>query len=129
MNSGYLPAATIARLQNSDSVAVAATNGPRLLRDIEAGLHTTFQPVADWAEVFRLVQHHAPGTHAVLLIRPRGGVGGHVVAMTNFNGEPVIIEGQGWGPAYPPDVYTSPQEAMARYGADAALALGIVPSV
>ena len=38
MNSGYIPEAILARLHQTNSEAIAANAGPRLLRDIVASL-------------------------------------------------------------------------------------------
>ncbi|RZK19626.1 MAG: hypothetical protein EOO56_13880 [Hymenobacter sp.] len=129
MNSGYITEALVARLRDPASEAVAPNRGPRLLRDMEAGLHAKSQPVADFAEVFRRMAGHEPGTHGLLFILARPDVSAHAVIITNHQGVPTIVEGQCWGPAYPQTTYTSPAEAEARYGTAVDLRLGIVPDL
>lgn len=129
MNSGYITEALVARLRDPASEAVAPNKGPRLLRDIEASLHVKPQPAANFAEVFRLMAGHEPGTHGLLFILARQEVSAHAVIITNHQGAPTIIEGQSWGPAYPQSTYTSPAEAEARYGTAVDLRLGIIPSL
>lgn len=128
MNSGYIPEAILARLHQTNPEAIAATAGPRLLRDIEASLRVKLQKVADFAEAFQLMAGSAPGTSALLLILDRATVNAHVVLILNFNGEPTIIEGQSWGPTYPADAFTTPAAAQARYGSAIDLRLGIIPA-
>lgn len=128
MNSGYIPEAILARLHQTNSEAIAANAGPRLLRDIEASLRVKLQKVADFAEVFQLMARGEPGTCALLLILDRQTVNAHVVVIVNANGAPTVIESQSWGPAYPQDTFTTPAEAEARYGAAVDLKLGMVPS-
>lgn len=127
MNSGYIPEAILARLHRTNPDAIAANAGPRLLRDIEAGLRVKLQKATDFADVFQQLARHEPGTNALLLILDQQTVNAHVVLITNANGMPTIIEGQQWGPTYPQDTFTTPAEAAARYGPTVDLKLGIIP--
>jgi hypothetical protein len=128
MNSGYITDAIMDRLRHPGSEAVALNQGPRLLRDIEASLGVTSQPIGDFAEAFRRIASHGPHTHGLLVILSRADVSTHVVIITNYSGPPTIIEGQSWGPAYPQAAYTTPAEAEARYGTAVDLRLGIIPA-
>lgn len=127
MNSGYITEAVIARLHHSDPQAIARNAGPRLLRDIETSLHVALEHVQDLAEAFLIMERHGPGTNALLSLVSRERAAGHVVIIVNQDGQPTIIEGQAWGPAYLQNVYTSAAQAAARYGEDAEVGLALIP--
>jgi hypothetical protein len=50
-----------------------------------------------------------------------------VVAMTNFHGTPVILEGQNWGAGQGAGAITDPAAAAARYS-PTDVGIGVLPS-
>lgn len=109
VNCGHIIDAVIARLDGSSPYAITATTDrDGSWAEIEARHGTKFTWGKDFKQVYDEVKAGGPGTTHIV------GMGGkkeaHVVVITNHNGTPMILEGQGGGATI-----GSADDATARY--------------
>ncbi len=96
VNCGHIIDAVIARLNGSSPYAITATTDrDGSWADIEKRHGTKFTWGRSFDDVYKEVKAGGPGTTQII------GMGGskeaHVVVITNHNGTPMILEGQGGG--------------------------------
>lgn len=109
INCGHIIDAVIARLDGSSPYAITATTQrDGSWEEIETRHGTTFTWGKSFQQVYAEVKAGGPGTTHI--VGMAGKKEAHVVVITNHNGTPVILEGQGGGA-----VIDSADEAAARY--------------
>jgi uncharacterized Zn-binding protein involved in type VI secretion len=126
LNCGFNVDAAIARLYNTNPGATAPPGQDGSFTQIGARNGTTIVWGNTLDGAFNAVRQGGPGTTAVVGI-DYGNGSSHVVAMTNYYGTPVIIEGQNWGTGQGAGPITDPAAAQARYS-PANVGVGILPT-
>ncbi len=127
INCGFIIDAVVAQLQGTNPGATAPAGRDGSWQNIESRFGTTFAWGQNFNQAFAAVQAGGPGTTAVVGIQYPSG-GSHVVIMTNYNGQPAIIEGQDWGGTNGREVITGPDRANQRYGSGSEVGVAIIPA-
>jgi hypothetical protein len=114
MNCGFNVDAAIARLYGTDSGATSPPGQDGTFTQIETRHCANMTWGHNLNDAFSTVRDGGPGTTAIVGI-DYGNGSSHVVAMANYYGTPIIIEGQNWEPGQGAGVLSDPAAAEARY--------------
>jgi uncharacterized Zn-binding protein involved in type VI secretion len=124
INCGNIIDAFISRLTGADPNATAPNQMDGTFDEIEQRHNVKLQWNKNFNDAFDAVKAGGNGTIAIVGIDYSGGTASHVVVMANAHGQPVILEGQNWGPGNPKETITSPDRANARYNSDGGSNIG-----